>query len=152
MKFQLPLCLLPSVDLQEGCGGEPHDSVCDSMYFKSHKRHTLGSEIGLLIDTAWRWISLLIWPCVFTRFLSFLAVSLGYFCDGLLCLHRDCFISALHCTLVLLCLSFLFCPLVLSFSVLVVARGCICQERSKYPLLCIGNRAVIHFCCVYTAA
>lgn len=83
--------------------------------------------------------------------------SVSYVCQSLLCL---CGIVSFLLVMQLFSVpqfflssvSFFLLPLDISFSLFVVARGCICQVRSKDHPLCIGNRAVIHFCCVYTAA
>lgn len=106
-------------------------AILRNWHFKQ-VNHMLGSETGLWVSIAWGRL----WPLPSDPTLSFFCVGLFHFCP--------------------LFFSFWLKPpfsyrLDLSFS-LVVAMGCICQERSKEHPLYIGNRALIHFCCVYTAA
>lgn len=155
VKCQSLLGAVSIISLTVRMGGTAwyHVQFCVSETYTS-KQQSLGSETGLWVNTAWRWISLLIWYCLCSCSCLVAFLRLFWWLTPLSALY--CFISApfssLHCTSVLLWLAFLFCPLDLTLSLLVVARGCICQERSKDLPLCIGNRAVIHFCCVYTAA
>lgn len=138
------------------CGYELHNILIKSganvLVKMGLLMHHAGSSLMHIVLCIWTQYKVF---CISSCCLCFILwpTSLGYFrgmshclCTGLF--HFRSVIQLFSKTILFLpfhfCLCFFFCWF--------VARSCICRVKSKDLPLWIGNRAKIHFCCVYTAA